>query len=459
MNKPQGSEFDLIVIGAGSGGIACARRAAEYGARVVVIESGVVGGTCVNVGCVPKKVMWNAASIAESLHDARDYGFEGLPPGAQAFNFAAIKSKRDAYIKRLNGIYDRLLEGSKVAYVQGKGSIVGPGQVEVKGYTLKAPHILIATGGRPVVPEVKGAELGMTSDGFFAMNHLPKKAVVLGAGYIAVELAGVMSALGTEVHLVIRRDQVLKSFDEDIQRVLMGELETSGIRVHRNSHMESVDQNGPSKKVTITEEGKQTTIDQVDEVLWAIGRRPNSDNIGLDAVDIKTDEQGHISVDDFQNTSAKGIYAIGDVIGKAELTPVAIAAGRKLAARLFKDESDAKLDYNNIPSVVFSHPPIGTCGMTEAEAKKQFGEDQVKIYKTEFTNMYHAVTTRKTKTFMKLVTTGPEEKIVGLHVIGIGADEMTQGFAVAVVMGATKADFDRTVAIHPVSGEEFVTMR
>ncbi len=450
------SKYDYIVIGGGSGGIASARRAAEYGAKALVIESGDLGGTCVNVGCVPKKVMWNAASINEALHDAKDYGFSFSKP---EFSFSHIKKSRDEYIRRLNGIYSRLLEGSKVDFIAGHASLSGPGKVVVNDKEFSAEHILIATGGYPVIPDIPGSELGITSDGFFSMSELPAKAVVVGAGYIAVELAGVLNALGTEVHLMIRRDSVLRKFDHNIQEVLMAELEASGINIHRSSAIKEVKKSSNSLTVEAEVAGKPQVFDSVDQVLWAIGRSPSSQKINIESCEIACDDRNYIVTDEFQNTNCSGVYALGDVTGRVELTPVAVAAGRKLAARLFKNESDAKIDYDNIASVIFSHPPIGTVGLTENEAIETHGAENVKIYKSEFTNMYHAVTERKSKSLMKLVCLGKDEKVVGLHVIGQGADEMTQGFAVAIKMGATKSDFDATIAIHPVAAEEFVTMR
>ena len=449
-------KYDYVVIGGGSGGIASARRAAEYGAKVLVIEGGALGGTCVNVGCVPKKVMWNASVVAESLHDAKCYGFS---VDKFSFNYEEIKKKRDTYITRLNGIYDKLLDNSKVDLVRGFAKFKSSNVVEVNGESFEGKHILIATGGYPSIPAIPGAELGLSSDGFFEMKNLPKKAVVIGAGYIAVELAGVLNGLGSEVHLMIRKDSLLRTFDKDIQSALIEEIENSGITIHKQSSIEQIVKKSDGLSISGKEPGKDYLIEAIDEVIWAVGRNPNTNNLGLSECNISVDERGYIPVDDYQNTSTKGVYALGDVTGRVELTPVAIAAGRKLAARLFLNKTDEKLDYENIASVVFSHPPIGTVGMTEDEAVAKFGQESVKIYKTTFTNMYHAVTVRKSKTFMKLVCSGANEKVVGLHVMGVGADEMTQGFAVAIKMGATKADFDNTVAIHPVSAEEFVTMR
>ncbi|XP_007447684.1 PREDICTED: glutathione reductase, mitochondrial isoform X4 [Lipotes vexillifer] len=376
--------YDYLVIGGGSGGLASARRAAELGARAAVVESHKLGGTCVNVGCVPKKVMWNTAFHSEFMHDRVDYGFQSCEG---KFSWRVIKEKRDAYVSRLNTIYQNNLIKSHIEIIRGHAVFTCDAQptVEVNGEKYTAPHILIATGGVPSLPQesqIPGASLGITSDGFFQLEELPSRSVIVGAGYIAVEIAGILSALGSKTSLMIRHDK-----------------------------------------------------------------------------GIQTDDKGHILVDEFQNTNVKGVYAVGDVCGKALLTPVAIAAGRKLAHRLFECKEDSKLDYDNVPTVVFSHPPIGTVGLTEDEAIYKYGKENVKIYSTSFTPMYHAVTKRKTKCVMKMVCANKEEKVVGIHMQGIGCDEMLQGFAVAVKMGATKSDFDNTVAIHPTSSEELVTLR
>jgi len=445
--------YDYLVIGGGSGGIASARRAAEYGAKVALVEAGRMGGTCVNLGCVPKKVMWNAGMIAEHLHDAKDYGFdvEAVP-----FAWARIKEQRDAYIARLNGIYHRNLGKAGVTEYHGFAKFLSPNSVEVNGTTLHADHILIATGGYPRVPEIPGAEYGMTSNGFFELEALPKKVALVGAGYIAVELAGILHILGADVSLFIRRGEFLRSFDPVIRKTLMDEMLKSGVKVICETGIDAVEK---------AEDGSLTLVDHdnnrydgFESLIWAIGRSPQI-GIQLEKAGVALNDRGYIAVDKFQNTNVSGVYAVGDVTGKVELTPVAIAAGRQLAERLFNGKTDAHLDYENVASVVFSHPPIAAMGLTEDEARERFGEENIKTYNATFTNMYHAMTQRKTKTAMKLVVAGMEEKVVGIHIIGIGADEMAQGFAVALKMGATKADLDATVAIHPTAAEELVTMR
>ncbi|MGE0320724.1 MAG: glutathione-disulfide reductase [Polyangiaceae bacterium] len=451
--------FDYVVIGGGSGGLASARRAAKYGAKVALVEAGRLGGTCVNVGCVPKKVMWNAASVAEALHDASDYGFAvGAVP---EIDWAMVKRKRDAYIERLNGIYARNLDNDGVHFFEGWGRLNGPNQVSVESargsQVLQAKHILIATGGRPRMPGIPGEELGITSDGFFELEQLPKHVAVVGAGYIAVELAGIFNALGSEVTLLIRKEQLLGGFDSMLRDTLMEQMLNSGVNIETCIHLASVERNANGKLDLKGSEGQE--LGGIDRLIWAIGRDPNTGSLGLDAAGVGVQSNGVIPVDDFQNTNVSGVYALGDVIGKWELTPVAIAAGRRLADRLFGGQPEARLEYDDIPTVVFSHPPIGTVGMTEERAHELYGLSGVRCYTTRFTNMYHAITERKTVTAMKLVTVGAREKVVGIHVIGMGADEMIQGFAVALRMGATKADLDRTVAIHPTASEELVTLR
>ena len=445
-------KFDLVVIGGGSGGIAMANRAASYGAKVALVEAGRLGGTCVNVGCVPKKIMWNAASIAQIFHEAGDYGFTARVEG---FDWPALRKSRDDYVLWLNGRYQAGLEKNGVELLRGRARFESAHAVAVDGVRLEAPHVAIATGGRPIVPEVKGAGLGITSDGFFELAERPRRVAIVGSGYVSVELAGVLRALGAEVSVLVRRAGVLMSFDEMLRGALMREMAAEGIEIRTNTQVLEAVRQKDGIAVHCNEGGRITGLDCL---LWAIGREPNVADLGLSAAGVKTDPLGHVLTDEWQNTSVAGVYAVGDVTGREALTPVAIAAGRRLSDRLFGGRPDRKLAYECIPTVIFSHPPIGTVGLTEAEARSKHGES-VKVYRTEFTPLYHAFTQRKVKCAMKLVVTGSDEKIVGCHVIGQGADEMLQGFAVAIRMGATKSDFDDTVAIHPTSAEEMVTMR
>jgi glutathione reductase (NADPH) len=450
-------DFDLIVIGGGSGGLACAQRAAEYGARALLVEYGRLGGTCVNVGCVPKKIMWNAAQLAEGRHDAPDYGFE---PGPAGHDWATLVARREAYIARLNGIYAQNLAKRNVVYAIGRGELLGGSRVRIVQSdgerVVSAPHVVIATGGVPGLPAIPGAELGISSDGFFALPARPQRVTIVGSGYIAVELAGIFIGLGSAVTLVIRHEQLLRQFDTMLGEALMTVLRDSGAQIITVATPRAVRRDVAGSLQLDLDDGR--SIAAGDALVWAIGRGPNTAGLGLAASGAQLDAAGHVRVDAWQQSSVPGLYAIGDVTGAAQLTPVAIAAGRRLSDRLFGGMADRRLDYDTIPTVIFSHPPIGTVGLSEAEARHRHG-DAVKIYTSGFTPMYHALTTRKVRVQMKLVTVGAEERIVGLHVIGAGADEMLQGFAVALKMGARKRDFDDTLAIHPTSAEEFVTMR
>jgi glutathione reductase (NADPH) len=446
------SRYDLLVVGGGSGGIAAAVRAASHGARAAVIEAGALGGTCVNVGCVPKKVMFYGAGIAHSLQDATDYGFDIEVKG---FDWGTLQRQRDAYVRRLNGIYEKRLHTEGIELIRGHGRFTGPGRVEVGGDVFEAEHTLIAVGARPSRPDLPGAELGIDSDGFFALTEQPRKVAIVGAGYIAVELAGVFAGLGTEVHVVLRRDLPLRGFDGMLREAVAANLASDGVTLHSGTTPASLQRGQDGLSLAL---GDGRSLDALDAVLWAMGRPANTADLGLDHAGVAARDDGTIVVDAYQNCSVAGHYAVGDVTGGPELTPVAIAAGRRLSDRLFDARSDRKLDYSLIPTVMFSHPPLGTVGLTEDEARSRFGED-IKVYKASFTPMYHAFTTHKRPASIKLIVQGAEEKVVGCHVIGDGADEMLQGFAVAIKMGATKADFDNTVAIHPTTAEELVTLR
>lgn len=447
--------YDYLSIGAGSGGIASANRAAIRGAKAAVIEAKAVGGTCVNVGCVPKKVMWYGAHIAEALKYAPSYGFD---IEQRRYDWATMVKSREAYIERIHGGYKRGFEGNGVEYIEGFATFVDANTVEVNGERITADHITIAVGGRPIKPDLPGAEYGIDSDGFFALTEQPKKAIVVGAGYIAVEIAGVFHALGTDTHLLVRQDRPLRDFERSIVDSLVARLEQDGPQLHPYSEVKKVEQNddGTLAVTTMNDE----IIDDVDCLVWAIGREPATDAINLAAAGVESDEQGYILVDEYQNTNVEGIYAVGDITGAAQLTPVAIKAGRLLAERLFNPAlPDARMDFSLIPTIVFSHPPIGTIGMTELEAVEAYGKDDITIYDSSFAAMYNAVTPHRALSHFKLICAGDDEKVIGLHGIGEGMDEILQGFAVAIKMGATKADFDATVALHPTSAEEFVTMR
>ena len=472
-------DFDYLVIGGGSGGVSSAKRAASlYHQRVAIVEGHRWGGTCVNVGCVPKKIMFQAAAVYETVqHAARQYEItsssssdhDERPP---AFDWRAFKEKRDKYIVRLNNIYLSGLEKSGVTVVQGWASFMDAHTVSItqsnnsnnnQKTVMTAAHILIATGGKPLVPpNIVGVEHTITSDGFFELTEQPDKVVVTGAGYIAVELAGVLQALGSETHLVVRKERALRNFDPDISQRLDA-IMSEGLTIHRNTsgvakvELDSVTE----KKIVTTVSGD--VIRDVDVVLLAPGRVPAVEGLGLELVGVQQRPKDKtIVVDDYQTTSIPNVYAIGDVAGQGvDLTPMAIAAGRRLADRLFGGLAHAKTSFENVPTVVFSHPTIGTIGLTEPEAILKYGEANLKIYKSTFVNlqysMYDMEPSEKPKTFVKIICAGIEEQVVGLHILGDAADEMLQGFGVAMKMGATKADFDAVVAIHPTAAEEVVT--
>lgn len=447
-------EYDYIVIGGGSGGIASANRAAMHGAKVILFEGKEVGGTCVNVGCVPKKVMWYGAQVAETLHRyAGEYGFDVT---INKFDFATLKANRQAYIDRIHGSYERGFDSNGVERVYEYARFVDPHTVEVAGERYTAPHILIATGGHALYPNIPGSEYGITSDGFFELDEVPKRTAVIGAGYIAVEVAGVLNALGSDTHLFVRKDRPLRTFDMDIVDVLVDEMAKSGPTLHTHANATEVVKNADDSLTISFDNGETITVDCL---IWAIGRAANTSGFGLEKTGVKLTEKGTIYSDEFENTSVPGIYALGDVTGKLDLTPVAVKAGRQLSERLFNNKADAKLDYTDVATVVFSHPVIGSVGLTEEKAIAKYGAENIKVYKSSFTPMYTALGDNRQPSTMKLVTLGEDEKIIGLHGIGYGVDEMIQGFSVAIKMGATKADFDNTVAIHPTGSEEFVTMR
>jgi glutathione reductase (NADPH) len=444
-------EYDLIAIGGGSGGLACAQRAALHGARAAVIEPGPLGGTCVNVGCVPKKVMWNAAGVALALRDGPAYGFGA---GDAQPDWPVLKAGRDAYVARLNGIYARNLASRNVELIRGSAHFTDAHTVEVDGTRLSARHIVIATGGAPTRPALPGSVLGLTSDDFFALPQRPARAAVVGSGYIACELFDALRKLGGKAELFIRRDTLLNQFDSMLGEHLKAGMQAGGAIIHE--HVVPAALTGAPDAVTlVAADGRK--FGGFDALFWAVGRAANTATLRLEHAGVALDGAGHVLTDALQDTNVPGIHAIGDVTGRVPLTPVAIAAGRRLSDRLFGGRPGSRLDYAMIPTVVFTHPPIGSVGLSEAQARAQF--EAVRVHEADFVGLYYALTERKPRTRMKLVCAGAQEKIVGCHIIGDGADEMLQGFAVAIRMGATKQDLDDTVAIHPTSAEELVTMR
>ena len=445
-------DYDYLAIGGGSGGIASANRAAMYGKKCAIVEAKALGGTCVNVGCVPKKVMWFAGQIADAFKLAPDYGFD---VEMKSLDWKTLIGNRQEYIGRIHQSYDNVLGKNNVDVIQGWATIVDKHTIKVGDRLITAENLLIATGGQPLIPEIPGKEHILDSDGFFELDHQPKRVVIVGAGYIAVEIAGVFNALGSDTHLVVRKEHPLREFDEMISSTLTEQLQVEGITLHNRTQITQIDKNEDGSYKLTTD---NKPLPDVDAVIYAVGRSPANNGLGLENVGVELDTRGFIVTDEYQSTSVDNIFAVGDNTGRAQLTPVAVAAGRRLSERLFNDKPNEKLDYTDIPTVVFSHPAIGTIGLTETQAREQHG-DQVKVYTSSFTAMYTAITKHRQPTKMKMVCVGPEEKVVGIHIIGLGADEMLQGFAVAVKMGATKADFDNTVAIHPTSAEELVTMR
>ena len=447
-------EYDIIAIGGGSGGSATMNRAAMHGAKAAVIEGNIIGGTCVNVGCVPKKVMWYGAQVSETLKNyAADYGYT---IGETSFDFKTLRKNREAYIERSRQAFSNNFNRNGVDYIEGYARFVDKNTVEVNGKHIRAKHIVIATGSYAFIPNVPGSELGGTSDDVFAWEELPESVSIIGAGYIAVELAGVLHALGVKTDLFVRKGGPLRGFDQGIIEVLVEEMKKNGQPLHTHKVPQKLEKLDNGDIQIHFEDGTTHTSQKV---IWAVGRKANVSQLNLEAAGVELTERGFIQVDEYQNTTTPGIYALGDVSGEKELTPVAIKAGRTLAERLFNGKTDAKMDYELIPTVVFSHPAIGSIGLTQEQAEAKYGAENIKVYQSTFAGMYSAITVHRQMTKLKLITLGEEEKVIGLHGIGGGIDEMIQGFAVAVKMGATKADFDATVAIHPTASEEFVTMR
>lgn len=470
-SSPAGTmAFELVVIGGGSGGLAAVRRAAkQYGRRVALIEQGRLGGTCVNVGCVPKKIMYTAASLAEAHEDAVNYGFASFP---LSLDWDHLVRAREAYIARLNGIYERNLINDGVTLIRGEATLKSPTCVLVRTEggaisEVQAEKIILATGSHSVIPtDVPGHELGIDSNGFFALKRRPARVGIVGSGYVGVELAGVLSALGSSVTLWCRRDGVLSHHDVMIGETLTSEMRRRGITINSMSQVTQVRRAPETGALTVCflQENQAMECHGYDCLIWAIGRRPNIKDLGCESVGLAMDRAGHVIVDEYQRTNIPSILAIGDITGRSPLTPVAIAAGRRLVDRLFggPEMKDSHLDYTLIPTVIFSHPsPCGSIGLSEAEARKKYTEDELKVYTASFTNLYYALhePSNKAVTKYKLICAGTKEHIVGLHMVGRSSDEILQGFAVAIGMGATKADFDRCVAIHPTAAEELVTMK
>jgi len=456
------TDYDVLVIGGGSGGIGFSKRAASYGAKVCLFENKRLGGTCVNVGCVPKKIMFNTANVAQTLRHAKSYGFDFGENNSYTFSYPELKKRRDAHIVKLNGIYGRGLDKLNIDCVQATVKFVDKNTLEADGKKYRAERILIACGGSPRIPNIPGKEFIATSDDFFnTLEELPKKCAVVGAGYIAVELGHVMQSLGSDVSLFYRKGSVLRSFDADIQACAIKELKHVGVDMVANTSISSIEkaEDGTFTLESISKQAGTRRFEGYDYVLYAIGRNPVTNNLNADDLGLEVNQRGYVKSDEWEATAVDSIFALGDVNGKIELTPVAIRAGRKLADRLYGGKDDSKCDYEKVPSVVFLDPPIGTCGLTESQANEKHKGEKITIYTSTFRNMYHTIPDEQVKTFMKFVCVGEKETVVGLHMMGVACDEILQGFGVAMKMGATKEDMDSCVAIHPTAAEELVTMK
>jgi len=446
-------DYDLIVLGGGSGGLAAAFRAAQHGQRVAMLEPGELGGTCVNVGGVPKKAMWLAADLSARIGLAAAMGFD--VPVRPSLDWKELVVHRQAYIANIHASYLKRLDENKVVRVPRRGRLVDAHTVECSdGVRISAAHILIATGAHPQRPDIPGAELGLVSDDFFNLCSAPERVAIVGGGYIAVELAGLLQALGSRVTLLVRGERLLERFDAELTGQLAENLRHQGVQVHFGYRLRELRRDGDA----VVAFGHDGPADgQFDAVFFATGRRGNSADLGLEAVGVVVGDKGEVEVDAWQTTAVPSVHAVGDIAGKVGLTPVAIAAARKLMDRLFGGQPQAKMDYENVASVVFSHPALGAVGLSEEEACAKYGD--VRVYRSNFRPMLQALADGTQRSVFKLVCVGEEERVVGVHLLGESADEILQGFALAVKMGVTKAQFDDTVAIHPTSAEEVVLMR
>lgn len=450
-------DFDLFVIGGGSGGVRAARMAASRGARVALAEAAEMGGTCVNVGCIPKKLYSYAAGYAEAFEEAKGYGWTTEAP---PLDWAHLKAQRAQEIKRLNSAYQGMLDGTGVTVMQGFAQFADAHTVHIDGKQYTAHHILIATGGMPFVPQFPGRELGVVSDAMFDLEPFPKRLVVVGGGYIACEFASIFNGLGAQVTLLQRKPHILNGFDDDVRQFLAAEMGKAGVDIMFNAQVASVHRNtGDDTGLTVTlERGQQL---QTDVILFATGRVPNTLGLGLENVGVALDDKGAVVVDAHYRTSVPSIYAVGDVSTTVQLTPVALAEAMVVVDALFPDPKNPnhrrKMDYEFIPTAVFTHPNVGTCGYTETEARARFGD--ITLFSSEFKALRHTLSGSTERTFVKLIVDTASDRVVGLHMVGAEAGEIVQGFAVAMRAGATKAMFDSTIGIHPTAAEEFVTMR
>ena len=444
-------DFDLLVIGAGSGGVRASRMAAGRGAKVAVVENRYLGGTCVNVGCVPKKLFVYASEYAEKIEEARGFGLSGEITG---FDWPTLRDNKTKEIERLNGIYGNLLANAGVTLINGTASIQDPHTVVVGDESYTAEKILIATGGWPFKPDVPGADLAITSNEAFYLETFPKRVVVVGGGYIAVEFAGIFNGLGAEVDLLYRGEQILRGFDNGVRDFAAEQIAAKGIRVRTQTDITSIEKNTDGELVCALNNGESIIVDCV---MYATGRRPMTDGLNLEQLGVETRSNGTIVANDQFQTTVDSIYALGDVIGTPALTPVALAQGMKLVAQWF-DGDTTPLDYDNIATAVFCQPNIATIGLTEEQAKEQFGDD-LAVYESSFRPMKHTISGLPERAYMKLLVRISTDEVVGAHMVGADSGEIMQGLAVAIKAGATKSVFDQTIGIHPTAAEEFVTMR
>jgi glutathione reductase (NADPH) len=450
-NRVSDFDYDLFVIGAGSGGVRAARTAAATGARVAVAEDRYLGGTCVNVGCVPKKLYSYAAHFHDAFLDARGFGWE--LPEAPRFDWATLRDNKVREISRLNEIYGRLLENAGVRLINGRASVVDAHCVEVAGQRFSAAKILVAVGGWPWIPDFPGRELAVTSNEVFDLERMPRRFLVLGGGYIAVEFASIFNGLGSEAHLVYRGELFLRGFDREVREFTREQMAIKGVNLHFETNIERIDKVEDGLRVTLVN-GETLAVDTV---LAATGRKPNLEGLGLDALNVELNADGTVKVNDRFETSVPSILALGDVTGGPELTPVALAEAMHLVQQHFSDARPAPMDYRNIATAVFCHPNIGTVGLSEEQARKQY--EAIRVYRTDFRPMKHTLSGSQERCLMKLIVDDASDVVVGAHMVGEEAGELIQGIAIAVRAGLTKADFDATVGIHPTAAEEFVTMR
>lgn len=443
--------YDLLVLGAGSGGVRLSRMAAAKGMKVAVIEERYLGGTCVNVGCVPKKLFVYGAQYAQSVAEAKGYG---VNLELKSLDWATLRDNKTREINRLNGIYNNLLEGPGVTIIRGRGKLVSANSIEVEGQVYQGKRIVIATGGWPFKPDIDGAQYGFTSNEAFYLENLPKRVVVVGGGYIAVEFAGIFNGLGVQTHLLYRGEQILRGFDADVRRFASEQIARHGVDIRTQTEVKRIEKQADGSLLCHLQDGSTLACDAV---MFATGRKAQTANLGLEDIGVKLDDKGTVMVDSFFQTAVPSVYALGDVIGTPELTPVALAQAMKLLAHWMAGDNQP-LDYHNIPTAVFCQPNIGTVGLSEEAARAQYGED-ILCFESEFRAMKHTMTGLSLRTYMKLVVQKSTDKVLGAHMVGDDAGEIIQGLAVAIKAGATKAVFDSTLGIHPTAAEEFVTMR